>query len=154
MPFFITSLLFLRKTAIVKLKFVTGTTQTRKCIQSYRLLRSFCISVSNPSNSGKMRWTYSNILISFSNIVWFILCLRVSEDIYLFMQSVSRFCPVLRFIKRGIFGQTLMKSAGLGQYERRKDRSCDVRNCIYKDLSRNFEKRHFDSSWLSDRLSA
>jgi len=65
----------------MQLKIIKGTTQAKKCIQSYRRLRSFCISVSNPSNSGKMRWIYSNILISFPNIVWRILCLRVSQDI-------------------------------------------------------------------------
>jgi len=39
----------------MQLKIVTGTAQAMKCIQSYRRLRSFYISVSNPSNSSKMR---------------------------------------------------------------------------------------------------
>jgi len=65
----------------MQLKIVTGTTQAKKCILSYRRLRSFYISVSNPSNSWKMRWIFSNILISFSNILWRILYLRVSQDI-------------------------------------------------------------------------
>jgi len=39
---------------VIKYKLVTGTTQARKCVQSYRLLRSFYISVSKASNSGKI----------------------------------------------------------------------------------------------------
>jgi len=71
----------MKKTIKMQMKTVTGTTKSRKYVQSYRRLRIFYIYVSIHSNSWKMRWIYSTFLISFSNIVWRILCLRVSQDI-------------------------------------------------------------------------